>query len=109
MRIRVKRRNARCGEGHPPAASAHADPAFEAVGVSPPSFFDLTDRELEVLCKIVAGKTGREIATALHISEHTVDTHTRRLFAKFQVDNRTALAVEAVRLRLLRSNCNAGE
>ncbi len=43
---------------------------------------DLTPREVEVLRLIAAGKTNREIARALFVSEATVKTHVNRIFAK---------------------------
>lgn len=50
----------------------------------------LTDRELEVLRLVAAGKTNREIANALVISEHTVARHIQNMFAKLGVPSRTA-------------------
>ena len=43
---------------------------------------DLTRREAEVLRLIAAGKSNREIARALFVSEATVKTHVNRIFAK---------------------------
>jgi len=43
---------------------------------------DLTPREAEVLRLIAAGKSNREIARALFVSEATVKTHVNRIFAK---------------------------
>src|SRR6516225_2078932 len=43
---------------------------------------DLTPRETEVLRLIAAGKSNREIARALFVSEATVKTHVNRIFAK---------------------------
>jgi DNA-binding NarL/FixJ family response regulator len=43
---------------------------------------DLTPREAEVLRLIAAGKSNREIARALYVSEATVKTHVNRIFAK---------------------------
>ena len=43
---------------------------------------DLTPRESEVLRLIAAGKSNREIARALFVSEATVKTHVNRIFAK---------------------------
>jgi DNA-binding NarL/FixJ family response regulator len=42
----------------------------------------LTRRELEVLRLIAAGRTNREIAAELFLSEATVKTHVNRIFAK---------------------------
>jgi ATP/maltotriose-dependent transcriptional regulator MalT len=50
----------------------------------------LTSRELEVLRLIASGKSNREIASALVISEHTVARHVQNIFAKLCVTSRTA-------------------
>ncbi len=55
----------------------------------------LTDRELEVLRLIAAGKTNKEIGLALFISERTVENHVTRIFAKTRTTNRTEAAVYA--------------
>jgi DNA-binding NarL/FixJ family response regulator len=49
---------------------------------------DLTPREAEVLRLIAAGKSNREIARALFVSEATVKTHVNRIFAKTGSRNR---------------------
>jgi DNA-binding NarL/FixJ family response regulator len=50
--------------------------------VAEPSDNDLTPRESEVLRLIAGGKSNREIARALFVSEATVKTHVNRIFAK---------------------------
>jgi DNA-binding NarL/FixJ family response regulator len=50
--------------------------------VAEPADNDLTPRESEVLRLIAAGKSNREIARALFVSEATVKTHVNRIFAK---------------------------
>jgi DNA-binding NarL/FixJ family response regulator len=50
----------------------------------------LTARELEVLRLVAAGKSNREIALALVISERTVARHLQNIFAKLRVSSRTA-------------------
>jgi DNA-binding NarL/FixJ family response regulator len=47
-----------------------------------PSDSDLTPRESEVLRLIAAGRSNREIARALFVSEATIKTHVNRIFAK---------------------------
>jgi DNA-binding CsgD family transcriptional regulator len=51
----------------------------------------LTVREQEVLQLILAGKSNREIAGALFISESTVKTHVRNIFSKYDVGSRAEL------------------
>ena len=50
----------------------------------------LTGRELEVLRHVAGGKSNREIAEALFISEHTVARHVQNIFAKLGVSSRSA-------------------
>jgi DNA-binding NarL/FixJ family response regulator len=50
----------------------------------------LTPRELEVLRLVAAGKTNREIATLLVVSEHTVARHVQNILGKLRVPSRTA-------------------
>lgn len=50
----------------------------------------LTARELEVLRRIAAGKTNRDIAAELFISEYTVARHVQNIFAKLSVSSRAA-------------------
>lgn len=51
----------------------------------------LTTREQEVLQHILSGKSNREIAQALFISESTVKTHVRNIFSKYDVGSRAEL------------------
>ncbi len=55
----------------------------------------LTARELEVLGLVAAGRSNREIASALVISEHTVARHIQNIFAKLGVSSRTAASAFA--------------
>ena len=55
----------------------------------------LTPRELQVLGLVAVGKSNREIASALVISEHTVARHVQNIFAKLGVSSRTAASAFA--------------
>ena len=55
----------------------------------------LTARELEVLRLVAAGRSNREIAAELVISEHTVARHVQNIFRKLDVPSRTAASAFA--------------
>ena len=55
----------------------------------------VTARELEVLRLVAAGRTNREIAEALYISERTVERHLGNVFTKLDVPNRAAATAYA--------------
>ncbi len=57
----------------------------------------LTPREREVLAQIAEGRSNREIARLLHMSEKTVKTHVSSVLAKLGVADRTQAALYAVR------------
>ena len=57
----------------------------------------LTSREREVLAELAQGRSNREIARALHVSEKTVKTHVSSVLAKLGVQDRTQAALVAVR------------
>ena len=50
----------------------------------------LTARELQVLRLVAAGKSNREVASALVISEHTVARHLQNIFTKLDLSSRSA-------------------
>jgi DNA-binding NarL/FixJ family response regulator len=58
---------------------------------------ELSDREMDVLRCLVKGCTNKEIADRLFISEDTVKTHLKNLFAKLGVPDRTGAVIAAVR------------
>jgi DNA-binding NarL/FixJ family response regulator len=53
----------------------------------------LSAREQEIAELVVAGKTNREIAAQLFLSEKTVEGHLSRVFSKLGVSRRAAVAV----------------
>ena len=57
---------------------------------------DLTARELEVLEQIVRGKSNKEIAQALGISEATVKSHINNVLSKLDASDRTQAATKAL-------------
>jgi NarL family two-component system response regulator LiaR len=61
----------------------------------------LTARELEVLRLIASGRSNKEIAADLVLSEKTVKTHVSNILAKLHLADRTQAALYAVRQRLV--------
>jgi two-component system nitrate/nitrite response regulator NarL len=64
---------------------------------SPP----LTVREQQMLERIAEGQSVGEIAEGLHLSQATVKTHLRSLYAKLEVSERAAAVATAMRRGLL--------
>ena len=63
----------------------------------PGAHLGLTQRESEVLSLLVAGLTNRAIAAKLMVSEETVKTHSRGIYRKLSVPDRTAAVALALR------------
>lgn len=61
----------------------------------------LTTRELEILKLIAGGKSNRDIAEDLCISEKTVKNHISSIFRKIKVEDRTQAALFAVKTKLV--------
>jgi two-component system, NarL family, response regulator len=54
----------------------------------------LSQRELQVLEYMAAGKSNKEIAQVIHVSEHTVKAHVKSILAKMHANGRTeAIAI----------------
>jgi DNA-binding NarL/FixJ family response regulator len=87
-------REVAAGRSHIPPAIAER--LAERMGTE-----DLTPREADVLEQIVNGKSNKEIATELDISEATVKTHINSLLSKLGVTDRTQAATAAIRRGLV--------
>jgi DNA-binding NarL/FixJ family response regulator len=61
----------------------------------------LTDRELTVLQELTHGKSTREVAEHIHVSEETVKTYLKQIFRKLAVHDRTEAVAEAFRRGLV--------
>ena len=72
-----------------------------SAGASGDGAFGLSPREREVLDVLAEGRTNREIAERLFISERTVAVHVRRILAKLEVSGRTEAAGMAIRLGMV--------
>ncbi len=64
------------------------------------AFADLTGQEKQVLALIAAGKTNREIATQLYLSEGTVRNYVSSILSKLNVSNRAEAAAYAIKHHL---------
>ena len=62
---------------------------------------ELTERELTVLRQLAHGRTNREIADALFISEETVKTHLGNILGKLQLTHRTQALIYALKHNLI--------
>ena len=58
--------------------------------------YDLSAREVEIVCLISRGLSNKEIASKLFISPWTVITHVKNIFAKMRVHNRTSAVQKAL-------------
>ncbi|MGG3467256.1 response regulator transcription factor [Neobacillus pocheonensis] len=65
---------------------------------------DLTRREMEVLKEIASGKSNKEIASSLYITEKTVKTHVSSILAKLELADRTQAALYAVRYGVIKNS-----
>ena len=78
----------------PPAAPVTDPDAPQRLGIS--------ERELEVLEQLAAGRSNKEIAQRLEVSPNTVKTHVARLFEKLGAKRRTQAILRARELGVLR-------
>jgi DNA-binding NarL/FixJ family response regulator len=77
----------------PPKEFARNDAAIKSLS--------LTDREVEILGLLAAGRANKEIARDLDVSPNTVKTHIANLFQKLGVERRTQAIQKARELRIL--------
>jgi DNA-binding NarL/FixJ family response regulator len=77
-------------------------PAPQADSGASARLSQLTERELEVLQLVAVGLSNGEIADRLYVSEGTVKTHVRRVFAKLDVRDRTQAVIFAFNAGLVR-------
>src|SRR5919107_172334 len=73
--------------------TVHAGDTIMAPGIAP----RLTDRELEVVRALARGKSNKEIASTLGISEKTVRNHASNIYKKLHIFDRTQAVIYAIR------------
>jgi NarL family two-component system response regulator LiaR len=64
----------------------------------------LTTRELEVVRLVARGRSNHEIARELVISEKTVKTHVSNILSKLNLEDRTQIAIHAIKSGLVEEN-----
>ena len=79
------------------AGKSHIPPAIAEKLAERMGAEELTPREMDVLEQIVSGKSNKEIADELDVSEATVKTHINSLLGKLGVTDRTQAATAAIR------------
>nr|WP_273482730.1 response regulator transcription factor [Kribbella italica] len=62
----------------------------------------LTEREVEILDQLATGRSNREIARRLFVSEATVKSHLSHIYTKLEVDTRAAAVARAIEQRIIR-------
>ena len=78
--------------GHVPRISTPGGAGTAAGSIRGPQTSPLTRRERQVADLVAAGRTNRQIARALTISEKTVEVHVHNVIAKLGAQSRTEVA-----------------
>jgi two-component system, NarL family, response regulator len=69
-----------------------------------PPASDLTDRELQILSSLASGKSNKEIADDLEISEPTVKGHVSNILEKLGASDRTEAVITALKRGIIHLN-----
>jgi LuxR family maltose regulon positive regulatory protein len=86
-------------DAKPDPAAPPSTQASESDWIEP-----LSEREIEVLALVAEGLTNQEIASRLFLSHHTIKAHTRNIFGKLDVHNRTEAVARGRALGILPSS-----
>ena len=87
----------------PPLSHALPGATDDSPRASEPDVALLTLRQLEVLSRVCQGKTNKQIATELGLSEKTVKAHVTAIFKVLGVVNRTQAVLVARRVGMITS------
>lgn len=74
-----------------------SDLSLRETEVGEKHYSPLSPREMEILTCVTHGKSNKEVAKELNISQQTVKNHMTSILRKLQVDDRTQAAVTAIR------------
>ncbi|MBW4521405.1 MAG: response regulator transcription factor [Scytolyngbya sp. HA4215-MV1] len=88
-----------------PPANLQSPPQLEL----PRGFAELTRREREVLCLIASGRSNKEIAQQLVLTEGTVRNHISHLLTRLNLRDRTQAAIVAHAFLTWLENCDPSE
>jgi two-component system response regulator DegU len=80
-----------------PEATAQLLKEFANLAENRGQDYGLSNREMDVLQLLSEGKTNKEIAKSLYISEQTVKTHLAHIFSKLGTSDRTETVAKALR------------
>ncbi|PWZ97324.1 DNA-binding response regulator [Staphylococcus pseudintermedius] len=78
-----------------------AQQVMDTVITKPHMLNKLSKRETEVLKEMAKGKTNKEIAETLFVSEKTIKTHVSHIFSKLEVTDRTQAEIYAMENHLV--------
>jgi two-component system, NarL family, nitrate/nitrite response regulator NarL len=87
----------------PPVSHALPGASADSIAAGEPDVALLTLRQLEVLSRVCQGKTNKQIATELGLSEKTVKAHVTAIFKVLGVVNRTQAVLVARRVGMITS------
>jgi two-component system NarL family response regulator len=65
------------------------------------TYRELSERELQVLKHMAAGKSNKEIAQVIYVSENTVKAHVKSILAKMDAMGRTEAIAIAIKRGLI--------
>jgi len=86
-----------------PEATTTLEAQQEELASAPHIINPLTPRERDVLAELTKGKSNKEIASSLFVTEKTIKTHISNIFSKLEVQDRTQAALYAVKHGLTES------
>lgn len=75
------------------------------LSVAQPAPEGLSPRETEILRQIVSGKSNKEIAGVMHLSQHTIHTHRRNIMRKLSIHSAVQLCNYAQETGIIQTAC----